>query len=190
VIVGMRTVKQAAKVAELTGGVQLVGKPRKDGTVPASRYVDAGADFEAHRPAVESVSVLFELYDGDAAGYAASGAPGETLPTGWLVTARTARRAGWSARAASTRSWFARRPVKSSTAIETLRSLSVTGRITPVVVQSGPRPHRYPGQPDTRLVQAMARTSDHPAPAELPQVHTQREAGSGEARTKTPQGDA
>jgi putative transposase len=38
-----------------------------------SRYVDVGADFEAHRAAVESVSVLFDLYDGDAAGYTASG---------------------------------------------------------------------------------------------------------------------
>jgi putative transposase len=86
-IVGMRTVKQAATVAELIGGGQLPGKPRQDGTVPPSRYVDVGADFEAHRPAVESVSVLFDLYDGDAAGYAVTGSPGETLPTGWLVTA-------------------------------------------------------------------------------------------------------
>jgi putative transposase len=30
----------------------------------------------------------------------------------------------------------------------------------------GTTPHRYPGQPD-RLVQAMARTPEHPAPAEL-----------------------
>jgi putative transposase len=41
------------------------------------------------------------------------------------------------------------------------------GMRTPVVVQSGPRPHRYPGQPH-RLVQALARTPDHPAPAEHP----------------------
>ena len=40
-------------------------------------------------------------------------------------------------------------------------------RITPVVAQSGPRPHRHLGQPN-RLVQAMAPTPDHPAPAELP----------------------
>ena len=45
--------------------------------------------------------------------------------------------------------------------------ISVTGRITPVVAQSGPRPHRFPGQPHRWLVQAMARTPDHPAPAEL-----------------------
>ena len=52
-----------------------------------SRYVDVGADFEAHRPVVESVSVLFDLYDGDADGYAAIGSPGEPLSTGWMVTA-------------------------------------------------------------------------------------------------------
>ncbi|HUH69918.1 MAG TPA: IS607 family element RNA-guided endonuclease TnpB [Mycobacterium sp.] len=86
-IVGMRTCKQAAKVAELIGGVQLGGKPRKDTTVPPSRYVEVGADFEAHRLAVESVSVLFELYDGTAASYAATGSPGQKLPTGWLLTA-------------------------------------------------------------------------------------------------------
>ena len=86
-IVGTRTIKQAAKVAELTGGVQLPGKARQGGMVPASRYVDVGADFEVHRAAVESVSVLFDLFDGDPAGYAVSGSPGAKLPTGWLVTA-------------------------------------------------------------------------------------------------------
>jgi putative transposase len=40
-----------------------------------------------HRAAVESVSVLFELYDGDAAGYARSGSLGVKLPTGWVLTA-------------------------------------------------------------------------------------------------------
>ena len=83
----MRTVKQAARVAAATGGVQLPGKPRKDGTVPPSRYVDVGADFEVHRAAVESVSVLFDLYDGDADGYAATGSAGERVPSGWMVTA-------------------------------------------------------------------------------------------------------
>ena len=82
----MRTRKQAAKVAELTGGAQLPGKPSSDGSQTLSRYVDVGVDFEVHRAAVESVSVLFDLYR-DAAGYAASGSPGETLPTGWMVTA-------------------------------------------------------------------------------------------------------
>jgi putative transposase len=46
-----------------------------------------GAGLEAHRAAVESVSVLFDLYDGDAASYAACGSPGGTLHTGWMVTA-------------------------------------------------------------------------------------------------------
>jgi putative transposase len=86
-IVRMRTVKQAATVAGLTGGVQLAGKPPKVGTAPLSRYVDVGVDFGAQRKAVESVSVLFELYGGDAASYTASGSPGEKLPTGWMVTA-------------------------------------------------------------------------------------------------------
>src|ERR1700758_1357345 len=60
-----------------------------------------------------------------------------------------------------------------------LRLISVTGRITSVVVQSGPRPHRHPGQLK-RLVQAMARTPDHPAPAELPKAPTH--VGPGTAR--------
>ena len=86
-IVGMRTRVQAAKVAALTGGVQLPGKPKPDGTQALSRYVDVGSDFEVHRQVVESVSVLFELYDGDADSYAATGSPGAKLPTGWMVTA-------------------------------------------------------------------------------------------------------
>jgi putative transposase len=65
-IVGMRTRAQAEKVAEFTGGVQLPAKPKPDGTQSLSRYVNVGPDFEAHRAAVESVSVLFELYSGDA----------------------------------------------------------------------------------------------------------------------------
>ncbi|HTQ19960.1 IS607 family element RNA-guided endonuclease TnpB [Mycobacterium sp.] len=86
-IVGMRTCKQAAKVAELIGGGQLGGKPRKDATVPPSRYVEVGGNFEAHRAAVESVSVLFELYEGNADSYAQTGSPGEKLASGWLLTA-------------------------------------------------------------------------------------------------------
>ena len=86
-IVGMRTVKQAGRVAAATGVVQLPGKPHKNGTAPPSRYIDVGADFEVHRAVVESVSVLFDLYDGDADGYAATGSPGERLPSGWVVTA-------------------------------------------------------------------------------------------------------
>ena len=85
-IVNMRTCEQAAPVAAASGGVHLPGKPATDGTPRLSRVVALGGDFETHRAAVESVSVLFELY-------------------------------------------------------------------SPVVAQSGPRPHRHPG---------------HPVPAELP----------------------
>jgi putative transposase len=86
-IVVLRTRGQAAKVADATGGAHLPGKPKPDGTVALSRCVDVGTDFEPHRAAVESVSVLFELYDGDAGSYAATGSPGAQLPTGWMVTA-------------------------------------------------------------------------------------------------------
>ena len=82
----MRTRSQAARVAELTARTHLAGKPKPDGSVALSRSVDVGADFEAHRDAVESVSVLFELYAGDGHGYPASGALGERVPTGWMVT--------------------------------------------------------------------------------------------------------
>jgi putative transposase len=87
VIVGMRSRGQAARVAAATGGAHLAGKPKPDGTPTLSRFVDVGADFEAGRAVVESVSVRFDLYGGDADGYAASGWPGEKLPTGWMVTA-------------------------------------------------------------------------------------------------------
>jgi putative transposase len=86
-IVGMRTRGQAAKIAAATGGTPLAGKPKRDGTPTLSRYVDVGADFEVHRAAVESVSVLFDLFDGDADCYARTGSPGAPLPTGWAVTA-------------------------------------------------------------------------------------------------------
>ncbi|WP_084260254.1 IS607 family element RNA-guided endonuclease TnpB, partial [Mycobacterium avium] len=87
-IVGMRTRAQAAKVATATGGAHLAGTPKPDGAPRFSRYVDlGGADFESHRTAVESVSVLFDLYDGDADCYAQTGSPGAKLPTGWTVTA-------------------------------------------------------------------------------------------------------
>jgi putative transposase len=86
-IVQMRTRAQAAKVVAATGGAHLAGRPKPDGAPGLSRYVDVGADFEAHRPAVESVSVLFDLYDGDADCYVRAGSPGAPLPTGWTVTA-------------------------------------------------------------------------------------------------------
>ena len=83
----MRTRGQAARVAALTGGVHLPGKPKPDGTPTLSRYVDVGSDFEPHRHSVESVSVLFDLYDGDGDGYAATGSPGQQMPSGWVMTA-------------------------------------------------------------------------------------------------------
>jgi putative transposase len=111
VIVGMRTCKQAAKVAELIGGGQLGGKSGKDATLSPSRYVEVGADFEAHRQAVESVSVLFELYDGNADSYAKTGSPGEKRASGWLLTAAKFE-VGWPAeedRRAAVRSHFGAR---------------------------------------------------------------------------------
>jgi putative transposase len=86
-IVGMRTRVQAAKVAAATGGAHLAGKPNPEGAPRLSRYVDVGVDFEAHRLAVESVSVLFDLYAGDTDCYAQTGSPGALFPTGWTVTA-------------------------------------------------------------------------------------------------------
>ena len=86
-IVEMRTCAQAARVAEVTGGYQLAGRPRKDGTVTVSRWVDVGPDFEVHRGAVESVSTLFSLYSGEACGDAGDGELGTPLPTGWTTTA-------------------------------------------------------------------------------------------------------
>lgn len=64
----------------------IVGLRTRKQATPASRYVDIGADFEVHRGAVESVSVLFDLYGGDADSYMVMGSPGEELPTGWAVT--------------------------------------------------------------------------------------------------------
>lgn len=78
----MRTCAQASRVADATGGVQLPGKPKPDGTVALSRMVDVGPDFEVHRVAVEAVSVLFELHTGDS-----TSGPGDRVPSGWTVTA-------------------------------------------------------------------------------------------------------
>ena len=86
-IVEMRTCVQAAKVAKATGGIQLPGRPSTDGTVPVSRWVDVGDDFEDHRAAVESVSTLFALYSGDADDYARGAELGAPIPTGWSTTA-------------------------------------------------------------------------------------------------------
>jgi putative transposase len=80
VIVAMRTVAQAARVAAATGGVHLAGTPDENGTPGLSRRVDVGADFETHRAAVEAVSVLFTLFDDH-------GAELVEVPSGWTVTA-------------------------------------------------------------------------------------------------------
>ncbi|WP_343577378.1 hypothetical protein [Mycobacterium sp.] len=60
-IVQMRTRAQAARVAAATGGVQVPGKPKRDGTPTLAARVALGADFEAYRAVVEAVSVLFTL---------------------------------------------------------------------------------------------------------------------------------
>ncbi|WP_084260238.1 IS607 family element RNA-guided endonuclease TnpB, partial [Mycobacterium avium] len=110
-IIGLRTRAHAAKVAAATAGVHLAGKSKPDGTPALSRFVDVGADFEAHRLAVESVSVLFDLFDGDADSYAATGSRGAKLPTGWTVTGAKFE-VDWpaeAARAALVRSHFGAR---------------------------------------------------------------------------------
>lgn len=86
-ITGMRTKAQAGKVAVLTGRVQLPGKPTPNGNVSLTRFVDIGPDFEASRAAVESVSVLFTLHEGDAVSWAEKPEPGPEMPTGWRTTA-------------------------------------------------------------------------------------------------------
>jgi putative transposase len=52
-----------------------------------SRCVDVESEFETYRAAVESVSVLFELYAGEAERFIATGELGTPMPTGWIVTA-------------------------------------------------------------------------------------------------------
>ena len=86
------------------------GRPPNEGSGALSRLVDVGADFEVHRAAVESVSVLFDLFDGDAADYMAGGSPGEKLPTGWMVTAAKFE-VEWPRWVWSSRNWFTRQPV-------------------------------------------------------------------------------
>jgi hypothetical protein len=72
VIVEMPTVAQAARVAKAAGGRHL---PAKTGGKLSLR-VDVGTGFEAHRGAVEAVTVAFELFDGD----------GVRVPSGWDFT--------------------------------------------------------------------------------------------------------
>src|SRR5699024_6115048 len=80
VIVEMRTVTQAGRVAASTGGEQLAGKADCSDARRLSRRVEVGPNFEAHRSAVEAVSVLFKLFD-DTDGELVE------VPSGWTVTA-------------------------------------------------------------------------------------------------------
>jgi putative transposase len=73
VIVQTQTRVQAARVADLTGGTLLhddQGRPTAKVTL---------GDFDAHREAVESVSVLFRCFDDH----------GTEVPSGWVVTGAT-----------------------------------------------------------------------------------------------------
>ncbi len=72
-IVAMRTKAQAQRVAELTGG-KLVLKDNQ----PTCK-VSLSGDFEQYREDVESVSVLFKLYD----------KAGKPVPSGWTLTGAT-----------------------------------------------------------------------------------------------------
>ena len=72
-IVAMRTKVQAQQVAELTGG-KIILKDNK----PTCK-VSLPGDFEQYRKDVESISVLFKLYD-DA---------GKSVPSGWTLTGAT-----------------------------------------------------------------------------------------------------
>ncbi len=85
-IVKVRTGAQAATVAERTGGVVLAANVRSDGTTGAALFVDVGCDFEAVRAGVETVTVMFELFDGTAATFDTDG-PGVMVPNGWTMTA-------------------------------------------------------------------------------------------------------
>jgi putative transposase len=73
VIVQMRTKAQAARVAKITGGRLL----HNDQGSPTNKV--ALDDFEVHREAVESVSVLFRLFADD----------DTELPSGWVLTGAT-----------------------------------------------------------------------------------------------------
>ena len=72
VTVEARTAKEAARIASVTGGEHLPAtEPGK-----LSRRVRLSGDFEAHRAAVEGVTVLFGLFTDD----------GVPVPSGWTVT--------------------------------------------------------------------------------------------------------
>ena len=80
VLVEMRTTAQAAKVAEATGGVHLLGKNDKDGKALLGHRVDIGTDFETYRAKIEPVSVLFKVYEKDGSGALVE------VPSGWTIT--------------------------------------------------------------------------------------------------------
>ena len=72
-IVETRMVSQARKAALLRGGLQ--------GDKGLSRRVNLGEDFEIRREAVESVSVLFRLYQSNP-----TSGELEEVPSGWSIT--------------------------------------------------------------------------------------------------------
>ncbi len=69
-----------SRQAEATGGVQLAGKPKPDGHRRSPGMWRSAWISEAHRPVVESVSVLFELYDGTPTVMPRPGAGAQLLP--------------------------------------------------------------------------------------------------------------
>src|SRR5579875_2115284 len=73
-IVVMPTTKQAQKVADATGGVLVL---TDDGR--STRKVRLPGNLEAHREAVEAVSVLFRAFTDD----------GEPVPSGWVLRGAT-----------------------------------------------------------------------------------------------------
>jgi putative transposase len=73
VIVELPTLSQAVKVAALTGGRQLSAT----GPGKLSRGVDVGPGFEGHWEAIESVSVLYKLFDDH----------GAEVGSGWTISA-------------------------------------------------------------------------------------------------------
>ena len=85
-IVRFRTGAQAVKAAERCGGVVLPARPRKDGKPGSARHVDVGPDFESVREQVESVTVMFDLFNGDASTWADGFDAGQLVPNGWTFT--------------------------------------------------------------------------------------------------------
>jgi putative transposase len=94
VTVEARTAKEAARIASVTGGAHLPAKePGK-----LSRRVRLSGDFEAHRAAVEAVTVLFGLFTHD----------GVPVPSGWTVTGASFE-VEWPREASRVRSHFGAR---------------------------------------------------------------------------------